>query len=156
MLEWHEIRLKNKWLSNGNLLKEMCQSLKRHMCDIKGKIFYVRICLLMLYYEYIQRIFIIRTILLLTNFFFFFYRYIFLLNTLSGGKSCLVAPGVAVPPWATETVLSPWLAADEVRVSHVLSHVVWWKKSDSWIFLMIKILWIYSRYNIKKKVLCNI
>ena len=29
------------------------------------------------------------------------------LNTLSGGKSCLVAPGVAVPPWATETVLSP-------------------------------------------------
>ena len=29
--------------------------------------------------------------------------------------------------WATETVLSPWLAADEARVSHVLSHVVWWK-----------------------------
>ena len=57
------------------------------------------------------------------------YRYIFLLNTLSGGKSCLVAPGVAVPPWATETVLSPWLAADEDRVSHVLSHVVWWKKN---------------------------
>ena len=28
------------------------------------------------------------------------------LNTLSGGKSCLVAPGVAVPPWAIETVLS--------------------------------------------------
>ena len=28
-------------------------------------------------------------------------------NTLFGGKSCLVAPGVAVPPWATETVLSP-------------------------------------------------
>ena len=56
------------------------------------------------------------------------HRYIFLLNTLSGGKSCLVAPGVAVPPWATETVLSPWLAADEARVSHVLSHVVWWKK----------------------------
>ena len=40
----------------------------------------------------------------------------------------VVAPGVAVPPWATETVLSPWLAADEARVSHVLSHVVWWKK----------------------------
>ena len=38
-------------------------------------------------------------------------------------------PGVAVPPWATETVLSPWLAADEDRVSHVLSHVVWWKKN---------------------------
>ena len=33
------------------------------------------------------------------------------------------------PPWATETVLSPWLAADEARVSHVLSHVVWWKKN---------------------------
>ena len=29
------------------------------------------------------------------------------LDTLSGGKSCLVAPGVAVPTWATETVLSP-------------------------------------------------
>ena len=55
------------------------------------------------------------------------HRYIFLLNTLSGGKSCSVAPGVAVPPWATETVLSPWFAADEARVSHVLSHVVWWK-----------------------------
>ena len=24
-------------------------------------------------------------------------------------------------------MLSPWLAADEARVSHVLSHVVWWK-----------------------------
>ena len=58
----------------------------------------------------------------------YIYIYIFLLNTLSGGKSCLVAPGVAIPPWATETVLSPWLAADEGRVSHVLSHVVWWKK----------------------------
>ena len=49
---------------------------------------------------------------------------VFLLNTLSGGKNCLVAP---VSPWATETVLSPWLAADEDRVSHVLLHVVWWK-----------------------------
>ena len=27
----------------------------------------------------------------------------------------------------TETVLSSWLVADEGRVSHVLSHVVWWK-----------------------------
>ena len=34
---------------------------------------------------------------------------------------------MAVLPWATETVLSPWLAADEDRVSHVFSHVVWWK-----------------------------
>ena len=25
-----------------------------------------------------------------------------------------------------ETVLSPWLSADEGKVSHVLSHVVWW------------------------------
>ena len=31
-------------------------------------------------------------------------------------------------PRDTETVLSPWLVADEVRVSHMLSHVVWWKK----------------------------
>ena len=23
----------------------------------------------------------------------------------------------------------PWLAADESRVSHVLSHVVWWKRN---------------------------
>ena len=42
-------------------------------------------------------------------------------------KRCLVVPGVAVPPWATETVLSAWLAADEDMVSHVLSHIVWWK-----------------------------
>ena len=46
---------------------------------------------------------------------------------MSGGKSCLVAPGVAVPPWATETVLSPWLVADEDRISQVVSNVVWWK-----------------------------
>ena len=52
----------------------------------------------------------------------------FFLNPLSGGKSCSVAPGVAVPSWATETVLSPWMAADEAWVSHVLPHVVWWKK----------------------------
>ena len=30
----------------------------------------------------------------------------------------------------TETVLSRWLAANEARVSHVFSHVVWWKKGD--------------------------
>ena len=34
---------------------------------------------------------------------------------------------MAVLPWASETVLPPWLAIDEDRVSHVLSHVVWWK-----------------------------
>ena len=46
------------------------------------------------------------------------YIYIYnIFNTLSAGKGCLVAPGVPVPPWA----------ADESRVSHVLSHVVWWK-----------------------------
>ena len=50
-------------------------------------------------------------------------------GVVSNALDCdIVAPGVAVPPWATETVLSPWLAADEARVSHVLSHVVWWKK----------------------------
>ena len=32
--------------------------------------------------------------------------YMILLNTLSGRKSCLVAPEVTVPPWATETILS--------------------------------------------------
>ena len=46
-------------------------------------------------------------------------------NDLIMTKMELIAPGVAVPPWATETVLSLWLAADEDRVSHVLSHVVW-------------------------------
>ena len=35
---------------------------------------------------------------------------------------------MAVPPWATEIVLSPWLAANEDRVLQVLPHVVWWKK----------------------------
>ena len=48
---------------------------------------------------------------------------IYILNTLSGGKSCLVVRGEAVPPWATETVLSPWLATDEDRISHIV-----WKK----------------------------
>ena len=65
----------------------------------------------------------------------YIYIYIFLLNTLSGGKSYSVAPGVVVLPWATETVLSPWLAADEARVSHVLSHVVWWKKTFIYIYI---------------------
>ena len=40
----------------------------------------------------------------------YIYIYIYIynsLNTLSGAKSCLAAPGVAVLPWATETVLSP-------------------------------------------------
>ena len=32
------------------------------------------------------------------------YRYIFLLNTLSSGKSCLVAPRVAVPKWRSTNV----------------------------------------------------
>ena len=38
------------------------------------------------------------------------YIYIYIynsLNTLSGGKNCFVAPGVAIPLWATETLLSP-------------------------------------------------
>ena len=40
----------------------------------------------------------------------YIYIYIYIynsLNTLSGGKRCLVVPEVAVPPWATITVLSP-------------------------------------------------
>ena len=51
-----------------------------------------------------------------------------LLIPLSGGKSCLVAPGVAVPPELPKLCYHPWIAADEDMVSHVLSHVVWWKK----------------------------
>ena len=64
------------------------------------------------------------------------YRYIFLLNTRSGGKICLVAPGVVVPPWATETVLSPLVGG-------------WWGQSIARAFTrcMMKILkkteWIY-------------
>ena len=57
----------------------------------------------------------------------------------------MVAPGVAVPPWATETVLSPWMAADEARVSHVLPHVVWWKKK---IYIYIYIYEIKEKQNI--------
>ena len=78
----------------------------------------------------------------------FFYRchmfsacifFFFLLNTLSRDKSCLVAPGLPIPPWATETVLSPCLAADDGRVSHVLSHVC---MMEIWLFfLFIKILY---------------
>ena len=72
------------------------------------------------------------------------YRYIFILNILSGGKSCLVAPGVAVPPLATETVLSPWLAVDEDSVSHVLSHVVWWIYIYNWMgFIFDEYIYIY-------------
>ena len=67
----------------------------------------------------------------------YIYIYIYLLNILSGSKSCLVTLGVAVPPWATETVLSPYLAADEGRVSHVLSHVVWGK---IYIYIYIEII----------------
>ena len=48
------------------------------------------------------------------------YIYVYFLNTLSDGKSCLVAPGVAILPWAMET--------DEDRVSHMLSHMMKNKK----------------------------
>ena len=34
-----------------------------------------------------------------------------------------------------EIVLSPWLAADEDRVSHMLSHVVWWKYIYIYIYI---------------------
>ena len=33
--------------------------------------------------------------------------------------------------------ISPWLVADEARVSHVLSHVVWWKKKYIYIYIYI-------------------
>ena len=64
------------------------------------------------------------------------YRYIFLLNTLSGDKSCLVAPGVAVPPWATETVLSPlvggWWGQSIARA--FTQSIVWWWKKNCYIY----------------------
>ena len=81
------------------------------------------------------------------------YIYIYIynsFNTLSGGKSCFVAPGAAVVLWATETVLLPWLAVDESRVSHVLSHVLWWKKyiyiHIYIIIIIIIIMWYLHRY----------
>ena len=73
------------------------------------------------------------------------YVYIdFFLNTLSGGKSC------SVVPWATETVLSPWMAADEARVSHVLPHVVWWKKKKNFQFFFSS-KYLHSKLMQKKK-----
>ena len=95
------------------------------------------------------------------NIYVYIYIYIYsILNTLSGGKSCLVAPGVAVSSWTTETVLSLWLAADDGRVSHVLSHVVWGKKIQEnnfcrcfwWIKLILKPInsthtWDLNRYH---------
>ena len=74
------------------------------------------------------------------------YIYTYLLNTPTGGKSCLVAPGVALPPGATKTVWSPWLASDEGRVSHVFSHVVWWN-IYIYIYLYILVYWnIYDEH----------
>ena len=100
-----------------------------------------------------------------------FYIVLKLINQSHVYKSCSVAPGVAVPPWATETVLSPWLAADEARVSHVLPHVVWWKKKKKikrewkgfereWMIVMVvlcsMILVIYSaKYNFLKQVILS-
>ena len=59
---------------------------------------------------------------------------------------CVCVCAYAASSWATETVLSPWLVADEDRVSHVLSHVVWWKK-----FFLIYISFTYaaSHYSLK-------
>ena len=56
------------------------------------------------------------------------YLYIYM----SGGKSFLVAPGVAVPSWATETVLSPLVGG-------------WWGQGIARAFTrcMMKYIYIY-------------
>ena len=65
-------------------------------------------------------------------------------NTLSGGKSCLVAPGVTVPPWATEIVLSPRVGG-------------WWGQGNARAFTrcMMKknytYIYIYNIRKIKRK-----
>ena len=75
------------------------------------------------------------------------YIYIYIYGgTATPDASCSVAPGVAVPPWATETVLSPWMAADEARVSHVLSHVVWWK--NIYIYIYIDRIWNWLAHKV--------
>ena len=54
------------------------------------------------------------------NFFFFFYH-----TTCESTCDTLTSSAANQDDnTTTETVLSPWLAADKVRVSHVLSHVV--------------------------------
>ena len=69
----------------------------------------------------------------------FIYIYIYFFKYPVWWQKLLVVPGVAVLPWATKTVLSPWLAADEGRVSYVLSHVVWWKRKKKFIYIYIYI-----------------
>ena len=78
----------------------------------------------------------------------YIYIYIFLLNTLSGGKICLVVP------WATKTVLSPRLVADVGRVSHMLSHVAWWKKKYIYIWGQSENFKIIASYMLRYKY-CN-
>ena len=73
---------------------------------------------------------------------------IFLLNTLSGGKSCLVAPRVAVPPWANETVLSPWWRLMRTEY-HTCFHTLYDEKKYIYIIYHFRSLWLsfhnYSR-----------
>ena len=69
-----------------------------------------------------------------------------------------LTPRSSYASWATETVLSPWLAADEDRVTHVLSHVVWWKKLSKVeyvinqdvqvVFLLVKTALIYQNVSV--------
>ena len=64
------------------------------------------------------------------------------LNTLSSGKSYLVAPGVAVPPWPTETLLSPLVGGWWGQgIARAFTHCM---MKDIYIYIYIYILNIYE------------
>ena len=53
-------------------------------------------------------------------------------------------------------MLSPWMAADEATVSHVLPHVVWWKKKKkkkNFIYIYIYMKCGYLKHDISWDVL---
>ena len=65
------------------------------------------------------------------NIYIYIYIYI-LLDTLNSGKSCLIVPGVAVTPRATETVLSPQVGS-------------WWGQDIALTFTRCMMKYIYTR-----------
>ena len=71
------------------------------------------------------------------------------LNTLSIGKSCLVAPGVAVLPWATETVLSPLVGGWWGQgIARAFTRMMKEKKKNIYIYIRCP-FWLYSLYPIR-------
>ena len=63
-------------------------------------------------------------------------------------STCNTLPSSAANQGLPKLYYHPWLAADEGRVSHVLSHVVWWKKKkNKLIIIIIKLICWYTKYN---------